>query len=226
MTVDQGRRLRLLAFWHRCVALTVCAWLIVLAISGMLVNHANDWGLDRRPLAAALQRLLYGFDAAGENFCDRPAVPEPDCAAVFARLNLPGGELLLSGKLLFLLDGQGRLLEKFTSAQLGLGQLEAGLAEGAVVFLRDDRRTVRSDAELLEWQVLDARAAGELAGRDWQADDRKAVAITWERMLLDLHAGRFLGPLLAKAFTDLMGALLLLLALSGFWLWWMKRTRG
>jgi uncharacterized iron-regulated membrane protein len=94
------------------------------------------------------------------------------------------------------------------------------------VFLRDDRRTVRSDAELLEWQVLDARAAGELAGRDWQADDRKAVAITWERMLLDLHAGRFLGPLLAKAFTDLMGALLLLLALSGFWLWWMKRTRG
>jgi uncharacterized iron-regulated membrane protein len=45
--------------------------------------------------------------------------------------------------------------------------------------------------------------------------------ITWERFFLDLHAARFLGSF-SRVFNDLMAGLILLLALSGFWLHRMK----
>ena len=132
MTIDQARRLKGLALWHRRVALVVCAWLLVLAGSGLLINHAHDWGLDRSGLAGPLQRVLYGIEPDDEDSCQGALTPEADCSG---------------------------------------------------------------------------------------------DSISWERFLLDLHAARFFGPL-ASVITDLMGGLVLLLALSGLWLWWLKRPQG
>jgi hypothetical protein len=224
VTVDQAQRLKALARWHRRMALVVCAWLVVLAISGLLINHAHDWGLDRSPLAESLQRLVYGIDTETGEFCGRAVTPGPDCTDVFAALAVPGGELLLGGGALFLLDGQGRLVEKVSAGQLGLGQIEAGLFDAPGVYLRDSQRVVWTDPGLLDWRLLDPAEATALAGRDWQVRDNAGVKISWERFLLDLHAARFLGPL-AQVFTDLMGGLVLLLALSGLWLWWLKGRR-
>jgi hypothetical protein len=63
MTIDGFKRLQFLARWHRRIALLVCIWLVALAATGLLINHANDWGLDRSPLSASLQKLVYGFEA-------------------------------------------------------------------------------------------------------------------------------------------------------------------
>lgn len=224
MTIDQARWLKILARWHRRIALLVCIWLVVLAASGLLINHAHDWGFDRSPLAAPMQRLLYGVERGGEGFCSRTAALGPDCAGIFAGLTLPSGELLLGGNALFLVDDRGALVEKLPTAQLGLGELEAGLVDGPDLYLRDAQQVVRTDTELLDWQALDAAAAAELEGRSWQLRDRSGEVMSWERFLLDLHAARFLGPM-AKAFTDLMGGLILLLAFSGLWLWWLRRRR-
>jgi hypothetical protein len=224
VTIDQARWLKILARWHRRIALLVCIWLVVLAASGLLINHAHDWGFDRSPLAAPMQRLLYGVERGGEGFCSRTAALGPDCAGIFAGLTLPSGELLLGGNALFLVDDRGALVEKLPTAQLGLGELEAGLVDGPDLYLRDAQQVVRTDTELLDWQALDAAAAAELEGRSWQLRDRSGEVMSWERFLLDLHAARFLGPM-AKAFTDLMGGLILLLAFSGLWLWWLRRRR-
>lgn len=225
MTIDQAQRLKILARWHRGVALVVGIWVLVLAASGLLVNHAHDWGLDRSPLTASLQRVLYGIEPGDDEFCGPTATLGPDCMEVFGRLSLPAGELLLGGNTLFLVDAHGGLLEKVAAAYLGLGDLEGGLFDGSNVYLRDAKQVVRSDAELLDWQALDPAVAAELAAGDWQVRGESQAVVTWERFLLDLHAGRFLGPL-AKAFTDLMGGLVLLLALSGLWLWSLKRKRN
>ena len=47
-------------------------------------------------------------------------------------------------------------------------------------------------------------------------------SISWERLLLDLHAARFLGPL-ARVFNDVAAAVILLLVVSGFWLYFVRR---
>ena len=222
MTGDQARRLRILARWHRRVALIVFAWVAILAISGVLINHANDWGLDRRPVAASLQKLLYGIERSAENFCASQTLPAADCSKLFARLALPEGELLLGGDALFLMDEDGVLIERIGVSQLGLGELRAGMIDGSIIYLRDAARVVETDIALLDWHVLEPAAAARLEQHRWTSNGGVVAEISWERLLLDLHAGRFLGRL-ASGFTDLMGLLILLLTLSGFWMWWLKR---
>ena len=222
MTVDQARRLRRVARWHRRLALFIAAWLLLLAGSGVLINHANDWGLDRANLPAALQRALYGLDAGGQDHCGAAAVEGIECADVFARLALPKGALLLSDNSVYLLDDSGRLVERLAASQLGLGRLEAGLQHGDRIYLRDARVTVMTDAELLDSRALEAGELEAMAGRAWQ--QRGAGGISWERLLLDLHAARFLGPL-AGLFSDLMALLIVVLAVTGYWMHRLKKRR-
>lgn len=217
MTIDQAKRRQSLARWHRRLALFIAAWLVVLAASGMVINHAHDFGLDRSPLPGFLQRLVYGIEAPGESPCSPEEARAVDCNGIFARLSLPAGSLLLSRDALFLLDDSGRLIEKLIAGQLGLGRLQAGLLDGPRIYLRDDQHTVQTDADLMEADVLGPEAAGALDGRDWQVHVGSADTVSWERLLLDLHAARFLGPV-ARWFNDLMGVLILVLALSGIWL--------
>jgi len=224
MTINGLRRLQFLARWHRRIALLACIWLVALAATGLLINHANDWGLDRSPLSASLQRLVYGIEPSGADLCGHVAAIDADCAEVFGRLALPGGELLLAPDRLHLLDVTGQLIESLPVSRLGLDGLEGGRREGDWIYLRNREQTVRTDPELLDWQVLDADSAAALSTESWQVPPAANEQITWERFLLDLHAARFLGPL-GKAFTDLMAGLILLLAFSGAWLWWLKRRR-
>lgn len=222
MTVNQARRMQLIARWHRRVAVFIMFWLAVLTLSGTLVNHAHDWGLDRKPLPQALQGSLYGIEHSPATDCD--GVPETgvDCAEVFASLELPGGRLLLAEHSLSLLDADGRLLEKLPLGSTGLASLQAGYASGDAIYLRDSSKTIRTGPELLDFQVLDERESAALADAAWRQRGEQTGSISWERLLLDLHAARFLGPY-AKAFNDLAAGLILLLLLSGTWLYWIKR---
>ncbi|NNK34253.1 MAG: hypothetical protein HKP02_14065 [Xanthomonadales bacterium] len=223
MTVDQAKRRKAAARWHRRIALFVAAWLAALALSGVLVNHAHDLGLDRKPLATPLQRWVYGIESEGEDFCETAPITGAECGHVFGRLALPAGELLLAAGGLFLLDGSGQLIERLAASQLGLVSLQAAYREADRFYFRDAERTVVSDPDLLNPAVLSAGEAAALDSRDWLVRDDSATAITWERLLLDLHAARFLGPF-AKAFNDLVALLIIVLAVSGYRLHRLKRN--
>ncbi len=215
-----------MARWHRRVALFVMAWLAVLAATGIVINHAGDWGLDRKPLAQPLQHWVYGIQRGHENFCATAPATGRECSAVFARLELPDGELLLAAHSLYLLDAVGRLVEKLPAGQTGIDRLEAGFTLSGAVYLGGGNKTVRTGPDLFDFEMLSPEAERELAGADWQRDQSTAAGVTWERLLLDLHAARFLGPF-ARAFNDIVGGLILLLAVSGFWLHRIKaRTNG
>jgi hypothetical protein len=223
MTVDKARRMQMIARWHRRFAVFIAIWILVLAVSGVLINHANDWGLDSTPLPGFLQSSIYGIETDSEAQCAEKEFEGVDCSAVFARLKLAAGEVLLSEYDLYLLDGAGRLVEKLTASHLGLDTLDAGLHHDARIYLRDSRTTVSTDLELLENEVLEPEARAALSGHDWLVRGERNSTITWERLLLDLHAARFLGPL-ATTFSDLMAVLILILAVSGSWLYRLRRN--
>lgn len=226
MTIDQAARRKAIARWHRRLAVFIAVWLVVLAVSGFLINHAHDFGLDRRALPAPLQQLAYGIDRRGDDLCVTVSSETVDCTGVFARLQLPAGLLLLKPDSLLLLDSSGQLLEKLITGNLGLGTLQAGFREGSRIYLRDARKTVMTDSDLMDTVVLDTQAAEALNGADWQTQGPLTDSISWERLLLDLHAARFLGPF-AKWFNDLMAVLILVLAVSGVRLYRLKRkTNG
>ena len=222
MTIDKAKRRKAVARWHRRFAIFISIWLVLLAFSGLLINHANDWGLDSRPLANSVQRWVYGIDTQGVDLCEPLTREGIACEQLFARLQLPVGVLLLGVRDLFLLDDSGQLVEKMSARQFGLASLQAALLEGSEIYLRGADKVVLTTPDLLEGQVLNSAAAAELSGRNWQVAEMSPEVITWERFLLDIHAARFLGPV-ASVFNDLMAAFILILAISGLWLY---RVRG
>jgi hypothetical protein len=216
VTIDQARRLQAVSRWHRRIALVVMAWLVFLALTGLAVNHANGWGLDRARLAASLQRLVYGIEQEIPSYCEAFPQAGEECARVFAGLELPFGHLLVADNSLLLLDGEGSLVERLPAVMTGLTTIDAALADDDAVFLRGGDRLVRAGSDLVAFEPVasDGALPAEPA---WQVRPDSAAGITWERFLLDLHAARFLGPL-ATWFNDLMALLILLLAASGAWL--------
>ncbi|MDH3941846.1 MAG: hypothetical protein OET46_12720, partial [Xanthomonadales bacterium] len=119
----------------------------------------------------------------------------------------------------------GQLVEKMSVSQFGLTRLQAAFQEGTRVYLRGAEKVVQTTPDLIEGQVLDPAAVLELDEKDWQAARSPAEAITWERFLLDLHAARFLGPA-ARLFNDLMAAFILILAMSGLWMYLVNRKKS
>jgi hypothetical protein len=222
MTVDQARRRKAIARWHRRFAVFISLWLLLLAASGLLINHANDWGLDSRPLASPLQQWVYGIETQGTDLCEPLTREGVVCEQLFARLKLPVGVLLLGVRDLFLLDDSGQLVEKLSVRQFGLASLQAAFAEGSRIYLRGSNKTVLTTPDLVEGRVLNNAAEAQLDGASWQLAEPPHESITWERFLLDIHAARFLGPA-AKFFNDLMAVFILILALSGLWLF---RAKG
>lgn len=224
MTIDEARRRQAFARWHRRLALAVFAWLAALAATGILINHAHDWGLDNKPLPGWLTERVYGVTAVDGSQCP-PGIPSPSwCAAVFARLDLPSGELLLTPDAALLVGQEGELIESLSAAQVGLSRVEAAYLDERSVYLKGGGHAVSSDLDLITWEPLAAGKQREMADARWRERGDDPDVITWERLLLDLHAARFLGPMTAL-FTDLMAGLILFLAGSGIWLWWLKRQR-
>lgn len=216
MTIDQARQLQWVARWHRRVALVVVLWMAWLAGTGFLVNHANDWGLDRAELPGSLQSWVYGVTPSQSNHCSGLSLPGADCSTVFARLDLTAGAALLDMHRILLLDGAGELLESLPVAQLGLSRLDAGRVRGEVILLLGPEGMVSSDHDFLDYRLAESDAV-DVGSAEWQVREQGIAGISWERFVLDLHAARFLGSL-AKVFNDVMAGLILLLAVSGVWM--------
>lgn len=218
MTIDRARRRKAVARWHRRFAIFVSIWLIILAGSGTVINHANDWGLDKKSLASPLQQWVYGTEGDDPGLCEPITREGVACDEVFARLQLPVGVVLLGTQDLFLLDESGQLVEKISVRQLGLASLQAVYSEDSKIYLREGNKVILTTPDLVDGQVLESAEVEALKGRQWQEAGDTSEGITWERFLLDLHAARFLGPL-ASWFNDLMAAFILFLAISGLWLY-------
>lgn len=225
MTIDQARRLQWVARWHRRVALLVLLWLAWLAGSGILVNHANDWGLDRTELPGGIQSWVYGIAPAQPDHCSGLALPGTDCSGVFARLNLSAGAALLEMHQILLLDAAGELLERLPAGQLGLSRLDAGGVRGEAVLLKGPEGVVHSDHDFLDYYLVSGQPSQDSSATEWQSRSETQASISWERFILDLHAARFLGSF-AKVFNDLMAGLILLLAVSGAWLYHIRKQNS
>ena len=226
MTRNEARRLQSVRRWHRRAALVVALWLAVLAITGSAINHAHDWGLDRAALPAMLQGALYGIETRGTDPCAGMEPAPNGCDRAFARLTLDTGSLVLTPHSVLLLAPDGQLVEAVPAGQLGLARIDAGRAGERWVYLRGGERTVAADHALVTLRDPDPSALAALSDDDWQRlAPGAAESITWERLLLDLHAARFLGPA-ARGFTDLMAALILLLVVSGLWLYRLRGRSG
>lgn len=242
MSAGNGNRLKLLKYRrvHRWFGKTIVVFVVFLALSGIVINHGDDLGLDRRYVSWSWLLDAYGLEvpAATASF----AVGERRVTLLGERLFLDGAEVgealpSLSGavavgpllamgggsRVLVLLE-TGELVEAIDLASLLGGDIDRVGLSGDRVVLDAAGALYRSDADIVlfeawragdtgtvEWSDATPPDAGELAALEAAWRGR---GITVERVLLDLHSGRLFG-LLGRLFLDLIAVIMIILSISG-----------
>ena len=233
---------------HRWAGLAALVFVLLLATTGIALNHTSAWRLDDTWVDWPWLLQAYGMDA-----------PQPSAsfAAEGTRATLLGGRLYVDGREIargigalaglaatgervavaageevFLLTESGDLVERINLAStMPTAITHVGLANGRVV-LRSGPGLFRFDDDLLNLEPApDLRqddvqwSAASAVPPDESARLRKLYrgrGITVERLLIDLHSGRIF-PRIGVLLMDLIAVLLIGLGITGLLMWLRRR---
>lgn len=238
-------RLRIwLRRFHRWLGVVLVFFVLLLAVSGIALNHAEAWGLDRRYVGWSWLLDAYGIEA-----------PPPSASFVDGdhRATLLGGRLYFngvdvaqdvetlsglavldplvlvgSGGRAYILTTAGEFVQSIDLAtELPAAVARVGRADG-VAIIESGGRLYRSDPDIT---VFDDWDEGSKDGVRWSSATSPSAAelealqnlyrgrgLTAERVLADMHSGRILavsGPLL----IDLVAVFMIVLSVSGLIMW-------
>lgn len=242
----RSKLLRSLYIWHRYIGLAAAAFVIILSMTGLALNHTEELELDSTHVKSDLLLDWYGVRApqhmtsyqAGPhiittvgsllywNTTELPGIQGPLIGAIaYADLIIAA----VPGKLLLLTPG-GDLIEQLDAAAgVPAGMQMIGITPENEVAIKAAHGYYRTNTDFLKWQEtvdLDANWAratepSEQLTRALQSAYR-GTGLSVERVMLDIHSGRILGNW-GVYLVDAAAVLFLLLALSGVWLWSRRR---
>lgn len=191
--------------WHRRLGIVSAAFVIVLAATGLLLNHTQSLGLDDIPLENRLLRALYGVPAVAPAFPLACARPVAVVAAVGAPL-----QLAACSDRIALLTADGVIVDQLDTARGLPANLTAVASDRGGFLLQRGATTFRLDSDNFTLVAL----TDPPAAIDWQSGATAGPDIHWERVLLDLHSGRLFGTA-GVVIVDIAALLFVLLAISG-----------
>ncbi|RMG57833.1 MAG: PepSY domain-containing protein [Gammaproteobacteria bacterium] len=232
-----ARLLRSVFLWHRYLGLLAALFVIVLAVTGILLNHTDELKLNEKRVDTPWLLQWYGIPqpkltqamagdhrliSDGERLrVDDRSLVLPVPGRMTAALEHEG--LLLVGRRddLLLVTPEGELIDRLELPVSALAHDPQGR-----ILVKNRQGTFLLDAELSNWQP-----ASTPASPDWQQAEpldlarQPEIARRWrgrglplERVLLDVHSGRILGSW-GVWLMDAAALVMLFLAVSGSWIW-------
>ena len=235
---------------HRSLGASAAIFIVFMVVSGIIINHSHSLGLDRRHLSSSYLLEWYGLGGpeqvlgyrVGEDWLSIAGSqvflnesPVSTVSNAVGATIFQGIIIIAASDELLLLDKTGQMIERQSWEQDGAAAIESiGLLPDGTVLLKSGNDSWQADADFISWKQVDA----PLPEPDWSVpsaipDDLKQ-AITHqyrgegpslERLLLDLHSGRFFGPV-GVLIYDLIALALGFLAISGLVLWARGRGNG
>jgi uncharacterized iron-regulated membrane protein len=243
-TIKKIRRSLLL--WHRRIGAVIAIFLLMLSITGLLLNHTDQLRLAEKPVSSEWWLSLYGVEhpeivsysvgqqwlshMGGNNlylneqviaFCEQPFLGAVELSSMVAAV---------CSDSLLLLTPSGELIERIENV-MGMNQSIQGLAISAGELLMKANNSwyqvdsfsmqlspYEGSAQLVQSQVLPKQLEQQLL-QAFHGDD-----IHWERFMLDLHSGRLFG-LSGVVWMDLVALSLIWVAGSGVWIWLTRPKR-
>ena len=234
---------RQLWIWHRRLGAVLAVVVILLCVTGVALNHTERLHLDERPLRADWLLDWYGVAAPDSgryvslgthdvaSLGDHLYVDDTFIGAPFPDLV---GAVRTDAFLVVAFTNEMLVLADDLSIVERLGHAEglpADLAAitsgdtGGLAVLDASGRTWVADRDIVAWQRTDYRVDSWPEPAALSADrlrelgrDYRGRVLTLERLMLDLHSGRLFG-LGGTWVMDIVAALLVVLAVSGLWLW-------
>ncbi len=234
---------------HRLLGVSSLIFLLIISVTGILLNHAESLGLSKRSASNPLLVRLYGIDplvidaafaANGLSFVSSDRVLYVEGKRTATDLTplvgvVETSEEIIAGTSseLLVLTSDGVLVERFTpelpAAISRLGLLEGQpLSEIDLQFYAIDARQM----QLAEILPVAESAVQWSQNVEPPAHITKAVSsaalgqvLSVERVLSDLHSGRLL-PTIGRYVADLAALCLIYLCITGSILWFRRRYPG
>jgi len=230
---------------HKFTGIAVCIFLIHLSITGIFLNHTEDLGLDEKYTSSPLVLALYNISMPSKKesfvvnnlavsrfgnqifFEDQPILKNenPIVGAVFINQMY----VIAFSEKISLFTEEGELIESLTSASgiptniEKLGNLDDSL------YIKADNQTWLSKDQGQEW-ILSSRDFEAWSIEDSISEEKikqikmyfSGKGVSLEQFLLDLHNGNIIKNA-GKWLLDLIAIFLLLLSISGIWIWLRRR---
>lgn len=241
---------------HRAVGAAAVLFVVLVAVTGVLLNHTHALGLDGDYIAMPYVLDWYGIEMptpAAVFRTDGAVLAQVEDRVYFSPGNgrawtlaaeqtawLAGAVPVASGQMTAAAVDQGLLLLDSTGERVDLLSWPSGyesrpdavgLTASGSLAVRYSREGYQLNAALTAWQMSDdpisAAAPGAMLTREARASlqtQYRQRTLTWERVLLDLHAGRIFGRH-GVWLSDATAVALLFLSCSGL-VTWLRRRRG
>jgi hypothetical protein len=245
MTTKQKFSLRTLLSWHRYAGLGVAILAIHLAITGILLNHTSELGMNQHYIGNKTILKWYGIKLpvklpgyqVEDNWLTywdntiyfndrriarshRPLIGATQTSHFYA---------LATTEEIWLLTVDGEVIEKLSSPGEKLGDiLSIGQLDQHIV-IKTTQGIFKADKDLVAWQPTTDQdikwsVQQNIPHMLMESLFHQGHSISWERLMLDLHSGR-IATKAGTLLVDLAGIVMLFLAITGFTIWLKRRNR-
>jgi len=226
--------------WHQRIGMFSALLLVVIATTGIMLNHTGDLALDKRQVGQNWLLSWYGLARQTQTAVQLPS-------GIISRqqgtLLLNGdylshckgehaaaaptlfGDVVMCQDQLLILDFEGHILD-IIKTDFGLPTPVSNISQcqGNVVELKVRQQMILFDVENLS----EVSTNLECATASYPAIEFHTVSdggLSWQKVVQDIHSGRFFGPVGVWIY-DIATLALVFLALSGFWLWYNRNSRS
>jgi len=248
-TKPRFKKLRSMYIWHRYIGISAAVLVLILAITGIMLNHTREMALDSQYVKNNWLLNHYGIQApkkihsyqAGEHWLsqwgERLFLNQTDIGTSNEKLL---GVLAHDGILIaaldsevWLLTAEGELIEKLGGTEgIPAGMSAIGLTDEGHVAVMAAHGVYTADRDLVIWQdapeaitVWNDHAELPLKLAQILLEKYRGHGLSLERVILDLHSGRLFGEY-GIYVMDAAAVLMLFLALSGSWIWGIRHLRN
>jgi hypothetical protein len=242
---NKGRLLPFIKI-HRWAGLSSFILLAVVSMTGIMLNHTEELNLNERYINTQWLQTWYGIKMPNQQRyikLDDSYFAQLGRQLYFNQTRLPDEESPLIGgyktenfmilgmrEALYLLTPDGELIERLDSqknlpvpiSRIGLTTIKADAGQ---LILEVDNQYYTSRDDFLTWTKIQSKEfyplllnTPDAVNNEFYRNAYLGNELTLERVLLDLHSGRLLGSF-GVYLMDIAAVILLILGLSGTWIW-------
>ena len=230
--------IRHLRKWHRKLGIFAAFFLIFLSVTGIALNHTDTFKLSSYHVKIPWLQDFYGISEPNQLRFYQPLTVTDDLVWLHDKVLLEVTTPVISiGKFqqyfliatqeqLFIYSKQGALVDKLSNVS-GLPSDITHLSVAADrIIINSAKGYFQTDSDFFEWQLLSSINEPKWVKQTMATEAERAQAIlnykaqflTWERIVVDTHSGRFFG-IVGVLFMDAVAVFLILLSLSGIYIW-------
>lgn len=237
--------------WHRRIGLFALVLVIILAITGIMLNHTEEFELDETYVNSSWLLNWYGIEPEDEpvSYRVKNAASSHNISAWNQQLffddvaithleqdihGAVGAEQFIVIALdneIILLSYEGELIERISTSISFSNIQRLGMKYKRPVIETSEPLYYMADEHILDWDVIIDEGIEWTEEYSLSDNEYEQLLIAYrgnglklERVILDLHSGRIFGSY-GVYLMDAAAIALLWLSLSGLWVWSSRRRK-